>query len=446
MNNSATLIPSDQVIIAAKGNHITAADISHALFYANSRLLAMRLHVDKSFATAMPGYAQAFYTLMKWEMETFVTPFINICFITRLSAVIPKLIKDVLSIMTAHTLVDQQLDVHAILQDIKALCLSVDSNKSDDYDIAHMQDYFNDWWKDTLGCCQVSDMLPKSSVQDVMEFGGMALFTPYMVAIPLDWALYQTYLAGELVHEIFMSTILHRPVKDMDLGLLDIDTCIALEQLANVMATAYSNAVHLRIDMVRYNDALDKDESGRSENREEILFGRFPPEEERFLTTPSVVIDSGGRIIVWYLPGALTGMMVTDIYGATRSMGGLLRHSITTGKTSQWRTHQSNFHPSLDGMITPGCINISPAWFQQGRETHGFLNLDPEDGFSPEVSAALKGDAGHQITASLQRSGLIVSAALRVMHPDLYWAGMETQVRLGTWAARYQLDEMQHHL
>jgi hypothetical protein len=69
MNNTATLIPSDQVIIAAKGNHITAADISRALFYANSWLLAMHLHVDKSFSTAMSGYAETFYTLMKWEME-----------------------------------------------------------------------------------------------------------------------------------------------------------------------------------------------------------------------------------------------------------------------------------------------------------------------------------------------------------------------------------------
>ncbi|KAG1724930.1 hypothetical protein EDB19DRAFT_1915322 [Suillus lakei] len=85
----------------------------------------------------------------------------------------------------------------------------------------------------------------------------------------------------------------------MDLGLLDIDTCIALEQLAKVMATAYSNAdtIRLKIDMVRYNDALDKDESGQSETREENLFNRFPPDEECFLTTPSVVIDSGGRII-----------------------------------------------------------------------------------------------------------------------------------------------------
>ncbi|KAG2105106.1 uncharacterized protein F5147DRAFT_806112, partial [Suillus discolor] len=118
----------------------------------------------------------------------------------------------------------------------------------------------------------------------------------------------------------------------------------------------------------------------------------------------------------------------------------------TTAKTAQWRTHRSHFHPSPDGIITPGCINISPAWFQQGREKHGFPNLDPEDGFSPEVSAALKGDASRNITTSLQRSGIIISAALRVMHPDLYWAGMATQVRLGEWAAKYELDEMSHHL
>ncbi|KAG1835409.1 hypothetical protein DFJ58DRAFT_735563 [Suillus subalutaceus] len=169
MNNTTTLIPSDQIVIATKGNHITAADISRALFYANSRMLTMCLHVDKSFSLAMPGYAEAFYTLMKWEMETFVMPFINICFITRLSATIPQLLKDVLSTMTAHTLVDRRPDVNAILQDIRALRISADSIKSDDYDIAHMLDYFNDWWKEPLGCCRVSDMLPKSSVQDVMD-------------------------------------------------------------------------------------------------------------------------------------------------------------------------------------------------------------------------------------------------------------------------------------
>lgn len=70
MNNASTLIPPDQVMIAtANGPHIAAGDVSRALFYANARLSAMLLYLQKSFATGIPGYASAFYTLMKWEME-----------------------------------------------------------------------------------------------------------------------------------------------------------------------------------------------------------------------------------------------------------------------------------------------------------------------------------------------------------------------------------------
>jgi hypothetical protein len=62
-----------------------------------------------------------------------------------------------------------------------------------------------------------------------------------MVKIPQDWVLYQTYLAGELVYDTFMSKIHQQQVKQMSIGLLDIDTCISLEHLANVLAIAYSN-------------------------------------------------------------------------------------------------------------------------------------------------------------------------------------------------------------
>jgi len=53
-------------------------------------------------------------------------------------------------------------------------------------------------------------------------------------------------------------------------------------------------------------------------------------------------------------------------------------------------------------------------------QRHSFPDLDPEDGFSPEVSAALKGESGHKITNTLQRSGVLASAALWIMRPDLY--------------------------
>ncbi|KAG2339244.1 hypothetical protein BDR05DRAFT_1003507 [Suillus weaverae] len=169
MNHTGDLVGSDQVIMAYSDGQVTAREISRALFYANSRLLAMHLYVDKSFATSLPGYAEAFHTLMKWEMETFVTPFINISFLSRCSAVIPTLLHDVIAIMIAHTLVDRQPDVSEIFMEIKALDISVHCNQSDEYDIAHMPDYFNAWWKDNLASCKVSDMLPRSSVQDVLE-------------------------------------------------------------------------------------------------------------------------------------------------------------------------------------------------------------------------------------------------------------------------------------
>jgi len=56
--------------------------------------------------------------------------------------------------------------------------------------------------------------------------------------------------------------------------------------------------------------------------------------------------------------------------------------------------------------------------------------------FTPELSANLKGDRGREITVSTQRLGLLASAALRVMHPELYFAGLHTMLRLGEWAEK----------
>ncbi|KAG1767521.1 hypothetical protein EDD22DRAFT_1006020 [Suillus occidentalis] len=63
---------------------------------------------------------------------------------------------------------------------------------------------------------------------------------------------------------------------------------------------------------------------------------------------------------------------------------------------------------------TPGCINLSPAWFQQAHE-----NLS-----NPEVSASLKGASSENILKAIARPAAITSAALRVMHPEQYFAGL----------------------
>ncbi|KAG2030728.1 hypothetical protein BDR03DRAFT_1016831 [Suillus americanus] len=113
---------------------------------------------------------------------------------------------------------------------------------------------------------------------------------------------------------------------------------------------------------------------------------------------------------------------------ATIGMGSLLKKSMTSGPGTQWRTFPGNFHTSNCHQLTPGCINLAPCWFQQGREPHGF---PPADGFTPEVSATLKGKGSPEVMISMQRSALLASAALRVMHPKLYWASVTTQIKLG---------------
>ncbi|KAG2085888.1 uncharacterized protein F5147DRAFT_588748 [Suillus discolor] len=189
--------------------------------------------------------------------------------------------------------------------------------------------------------------------------------------------------------------------------------------------------VQLDIDVIRYNEALTEWESGLNDAREKALLAKFPPVEPMLLDHPLVVIDSGYRIILWYLP---------DMFIATVDMGNLLQNSITagkmsTGRTTKWRTSSSNFHVAREPGLIPRCINISPCWFQQGHE-------NPSEGFVPEVSATLKGDSGLSSIIDMQRLALLSSAALRVMHPQLYRASMSTHVKLGHWVAAQGQDQM----
>jgi len=59
------------------------------------------------------------------------------------------------------------------------------------------------------------------------------------------------------------------------------------------------------------------------------------------------------------------------MYATTVGMGDLLRQSVTAGKVAKWRTDESSFHEGTDERLIPGCINLSPCWFQLGHEVRG---------------------------------------------------------------------------
>jgi len=145
------------------------------------------------------------------------------------------------------------------------------------------------------------------------------------LTLPADWALYVTHIASEFVHSQFLHFIKGTPPPrpPPTLHIQIVDSCI---HLAAVLAKAHNNpsktfslqnvpeitaanitAVKLDIDIVRYNEALNKEEKGTNDEREDDLLRRFPPAAQVTLDTPAVVVDNGGRYLLWYLPDGING-------------------------------------------------------------------------------------------------------------------------------------------
>jgi hypothetical protein len=141
-----------------------------------------------------------------------------------------------------------------------------------------------------------------------------------MPHIPSHWALSITHTASEFVASQYFANIHNLP--PVPTPPLDLITYLACCQLSRILAEAYLNPsqymmlpcrcllitwdlVHLDIDLVRYNEALDKHQSGLNEQQEGVLFEKFPPSGDMVVHRPSVFVDAGGRVLLWYLPGAI---------------------------------------------------------------------------------------------------------------------------------------------
>ncbi|KAG0695506.1 hypothetical protein DFH29DRAFT_1005411 [Suillus ampliporus] len=174
---------------------------------------------------------------------------------------------------------------------------------------------------------------------------------------------------------------------------LDTDLVMACDRLVDWLIKAYKNPIQMPINIARYSKLISPKDTGHNEEREEKL------------------LESA--IITWYLPDALTDATQKEIWAASDLLTPMLEQSIKVD--SNWRTNQRWFKPSSENdVLTPGCINLSLAWFQQGHENQ----LDPQ------VSASLKGASSEKILKAIARPAAIATAALRVVHPEQYWAGL----------------------
>ncbi|KAG1863257.1 hypothetical protein DFJ58DRAFT_725156 [Suillus subalutaceus] len=200
---------------------------------------------------------------------------------------------------------------------------------------------------------------------------------------------------------------------------------------------AYKNPIQMPIDIARYSKLISPKDTGRNEEREEKLLERCPPGHEgtKLIDIPATILDASGAIIAWYLPDALTDATQNEIWAASDLLAPMLEQSIKLDGI--WRTNQQWFTPSSENdVLTPGCVNLSLAWFHQGHENQS----------DPEVSASLKGPSSKNILKAIARPAAIATAALRVMHPEQYWAGLQAFANLGEKAQSKELPKMSETL
>ncbi|KAG1718272.1 uncharacterized protein EDB91DRAFT_1090172 [Suillus paluster] len=214
-----------------------------------------------------------------------------------------------------------------------------------------------------------------------------------MTPIPTDWALHTTCIAADFVHQLFACHVGNRqPLASPPLA-LDVPTMLACRQLARVLANA----------------------------------------SQQLLEKPSVLMDSGGRIILWYLLDTISPVDSSQD-GSSHGRDGLPPEN----KHHQWtRVQLENILRSFSHERLPPA---NPRMHQHSPLLCQPYGFPPAGGFTPEVSATLKGEGGPKVIISMQRSALLASAALRVMHPELYWASVTTQMKLTRWAMENELD------
>lgn len=142
----------------------------------------------------------------------------------------------------------------------------------------------------------------------------------------------------------------------------------------------------------KYAQQLPARPNGFDSLTEERLSEQFPPLSARpfpKVTLPSTLVDTDDVILAWFLPGAFSASrQVSRFHHKSCQQCSNFDHQISIWEALQWL--QPLFHGGLsDGCwrvnneffkaaeqcdaSAPGCVNFSPAWFEQAQDVCEFM-------------------------------------------------------------------------
>ncbi|KAF8833721.1 hypothetical protein BDN67DRAFT_985833, partial [Paxillus ammoniavirescens] len=154
-----------------------------------------------------------------------------------------------------------------------------------------------------------------------------------------------------------------------------------------------------------------------------------------------ILVDKAGVVLLWSLPEVLSSNFQDLMWEALNPINAMLACSVAEPKADgTWCMAHDNF----EGVEIQGCLNFSPAWFQQGRNSiflilrQGFHLLAGGIG---HLKARNSDQGGRSWLKQMMLPAVVLSAAMAVMHPDLYASGREAIVHLYQDLAMAHPDE-----
>ncbi|PPR03995.1 hypothetical protein CVT26_001039 [Gymnopilus dilepis] len=183
----------------------------------------------------------------------------------------------------------------------------------------------------------------------------------------------------------------HWPLK------LRLDCDIAIR----VLTQAYHNTVKINWDIEKYITKISPKNNGRNDTAEAAIGREFPPFSDGSETydRPMSIIDSKGREISWYLPGAIS--------------------SHREPSSTNWRVGKEFYMPRAAGHLKPGTVSLAPAWFEQAHDTD-------KDKLRISATLSSSGSPGENWVRAMRFHSAIVGGILSIINPQQFEGGMAT--------------------
>ncbi|KAF8835195.1 hypothetical protein BDN67DRAFT_1015750 [Paxillus ammoniavirescens] len=154
---------------------------------------------------------------------------------------------------------------------------------------------------------------------------------------------------------------------------IPVDAVQQADRFTEMLVLAYKNPIVIDIDTKRLQEGLNAHNYGTNKKQEVDLLRRFNVPEIPPIVTPAVLVDKAGVVLLWSLPEVLSSNFQDLMWEALNPINAMLACSVTEPKADgTWHMAHGNFK----GAEIQGCLNFSPAWFQQGRNVSR-LNISP---------------------------------------------------------------------